>query len=652
MLNHKHFNKQILLIIVYFILITSIFTCPSGKFRCKSQVCVDNPKDCPILSCPINIPFKCHNGACVQDESFCDLLNGCPFNKPYKSKRGTCFINQSDSDKEDDFICKNENYKKCPDGSCIEKSEDCPQNNGCPLNMKKCADGSCVFEKEVCSIVVCPYEYPFKCRNGECRKIQSECEDLLKPEAGFIYCDNIFKGKNYFLCGDGTCAPSTDHCKPLIACPANWVMCDSLICKPTYNHCPEFSKNCPSDRPIRCNTGKCEVKEANCNALICKENEFYCPKTNTCALSSVKCDMTLQIDSCVISNKSCDNIQISSHHDLNIKFKLSSNSTEFIGKLHVAANIYSTLSNRINNQIGSLTIKQITNEEINSIKFNNTNTSYIDLVKVIPETDGILTYNSSILSTPFHIHIDFNGRASNLDFNGTFEIKNRELEESVRSPFLSKNTAFDNSTMTSKEESIPVVYKRLITPNDYCLAAYNQTSNYFECIDRKIKYNQNEYRINKVGLYAVILNPERSSIKGDSNFVINNFFLVFGIFIGLMIFVALIFFIITKVLRFREKYQDTKKRVDNLKNQLLEFKEMTTDVIGQTLRDNLEGIIFTKNPYHQIGSNSGTNSYLSEKESRVEDLEKKCKFLIALFKSKEEEMKMKEKLLDELNKGL
>jgi len=54
-------------------------------------------------------------------------------------------------------------------------------------------------------------------------------------------------------------------------------------------------------------------------------------------------------------------------------------------------------------------------------------------------------------------------------------------------------------------------------------------------------------------------------------------------------------YIFTRVARYRTKYHSQKKRLENVEDQINELMNMTTDSLGMSLRDKIEGIAFKKN---------------------------------------------------------
>ena len=95
----------------------SIKGCPRGFELCEDGTCATSQQECKPVICPAHLSYRCLDGFCVEDISYCDeTSNGCPHNAAYK----------------------------CPDGSCVaDMKTDCPDNVECELGKTLCPDGSC-----------------------------------------------------------------------------------------------------------------------------------------------------------------------------------------------------------------------------------------------------------------------------------------------------------------------------------------------------------------------------------------------------------------------------------------------------------------------------------------------------------------------------
>lgn len=266
--------------------------CPIGYTKCESEVCRIDVNTCPKLECPIDRPYQCPEGVCVEEKKYCDnSKNGCPFNKPYKSKDGTCVKSTSDIINHTSVVCTKDNYVVCPNGSCAERYELCPSINGCPENYTACADGSCKENGvEKCKISICPISEPIKCLNGLCVESNSMCPNNASIQ-GYLECDKEFPNKGYSMCADGRCVPSPDHCRPVLNCPKDHFKCDDLTCKLSLDLCPKSSQNCPESKPVRCSrSGICSVSLEDCNRdNSCEDTGLLRCNNNRCVTNLEDC---------------------------------------------------------------------------------------------------------------------------------------------------------------------------------------------------------------------------------------------------------------------------------------------------------------------------------------------------------------------------
>ena len=67
-----------------------------------------------------------------------------------------------------------------------------------------------------------------------------------------------------------------------------------------------------------------------------------------------------------------------------------------------------------------------------------------------------------------------------------------------------------------------------------------------------------------------------------------------------------------------------------------DFKNFSTDSPGQTIGDNILGIVYTRNPSHSIVSTNIAS--IQSIETKIEDLQRKCKKIEESNKSFEEKI--------------
>ena len=91
----------------------------------------------------------------------------------------------------------------------------------------------------------------------------------------------------------------------------------------------------------------------------------------------------------------------------------------------------------------------------------------------------------------------------------------------------------------------------------------------------------------------------------------------------------------SRILRYREKYKEKKEKLFNLNSQIEDFKNMSTDCPGQTLGDNIAGIVYSRNPSHSIVVSS---SSVQNKENQIEELQRRCKNVEVINRQYEEKI--------------
>ena len=183
--------------------------------------------------------------------------------------------------------------------------------------------------------------------------------------------------------------------------------------------------------------------------------------------------------------------------------------------------------------------------------------------------------------------------------------------------------------------------KRLFNPNDACFSKLSDDGKTWQCIQRKNNTNQNFFIFNDPGIYAVLLQPFNFVIRNrenqkPQNIILDNLTLISIItgstFVGLIV----ISYIFLRILRYREKYKENQSKLINLNNQMDDFKNFSTDSPGQTIGDNILGIVYTRNPSHSIVSTNIAS--IQSIETKIEDLQRKCKKIEESNKSFEEKI--------------
>ncbi|KAK7063304.1 hypothetical protein SK128_015289 [Halocaridina rubra] len=281
--------------------------CPENKIaRCQSStLCLDlmdlcdgepacpggedeDPRFCRSFPCPLDRPFRCRSGKCIEkrglcdgvfkdceegedeDLDYCSRVHSCPDSQPFKCDYGICIPERmlcdgsyNCLDAADELVCTKRNCPaerpfKCLNGICISMEKVC---NGV---VDGCDDGS---DESNCTEIVCPVSRNFKCNDGRCID-------------GWLRCD-----------GNNDCTDGSDetNCKPEIpssterqepSCPVGQFLCgngacisDKQVCD-GRRHCIHGEderdckhRTCPTDRPHRCGDGTCVVSAPPCDGI-------------------------------------------------------------------------------------------------------------------------------------------------------------------------------------------------------------------------------------------------------------------------------------------------------------------------------------------------------------------------------------------------
>ena len=613
-----------------------------NKEKCPDGHCVDKQSNFDEvcfneIGCPLIKPYRCSNNECVSSFNECPVHQLCDSSKPYLCGDGSCVYNYA--------FC-NVLYP------CDENEERCEFNKYCVDKNKK--NNLCISIKNLC-----PQASPIKCPNGACVKdILSCAETQNKPTCNEdeFFCETLHKclsdkiecigenrvlnknnnNNNYnngcpssspYICYDGTCVSDIKLCPILPSCKIGKYRCENGICVDSLEKCNNLLKLSSSDTcppgQTKCIDGICRNNCNDVQYLGCNVNEFHC-SNGMCVKDILECIGYSMCDNiyspfrcmdgstCVNDISNCDiiyrqgkiypiNYSFNIYNSIDIDFIFDLNN-KIIGKIHFDGNSLK-IKNSYNINYGILKITQISDNFIkNNEKLYNTSSSFMfNITNTIPYSEGKLTYENSILSAIFNISSD-------------------SIQNEFRLPGL---LTIKHNYYISDE----------LLPEDYCLAKLknsfdlNAENNHWICVDRQKTLEQITYKIDSLGIYAVILNPIRAKEKIDSkNFYVEHFQ---GIFLSILITISIggiIFYIFSRLIRFREKYKETQKKIKMLKLLQEEYERMTTDVFGQTLGDNILGLVYTKNPTFMLNENDVKNND-TKLEEEVELLIKKCKKL-------------------------
>ena len=108
----------------------------------------------------------------------------------------------------------------------------------------------------------------------------------------------------------------------------------------------------------------------------------------------------------------------------------------------------------------------------------------------------------------------------------------------------------------------------------------------------------------------------------SKSFFFENIKVLLIIVIVVLIISAVSFYIFSRVSRYRTKYKENKYKIALLQQQKEEYEQMSTDVFGQTLGDNILGLVYESNPCYEQKEVDAQGKTLEEE---IEIIQQKCK---------------------------
>ena len=681
--------------------------CEEGKIRCPTGRCVENNTEifrsqCSNnIGCPLNKPYRCSNGKCVESEQKCDVTTiienenssgtlisniVCDESKPYLCRDKSCVT--------DPNFCKSSlgcqgNQKPCYNGYCIDSDskEDCTKFEGfCPIaNPIHCPSGTCVDDIVKCStsfkIPICS-EGEFYCaRLNQCLKRKLDCfifyekaflkeekktsrtlfelesnenfivnplndEDFIKSHKknnkknkeilSFIkenenvsdlpvQDDSDIEKIDGVFCFDGTIASSYKECPIVPACKMGQYRCENGGCAYDKKSCIEdVDYVCKNDEK-KCPDGLCHK---NCNEVFfhgCKVGQYQCTN-GLCVQDKYDCighsmcpELTLPFrcmnGECKGSPDECELIErlgtvkkvTYSFNKMNkIEFSFAyDNNKRPIGKIEIPGNGFDFKSDYARFHIREIPSSILHDSEL----YNNSAEFLFNVSNSIYGSEGVINFENSVMSPIFKFYSENNdGDEIKFNLSGTINIAHNEYDDA------------------------PGLFYY-----DYCLAklkGYNmekdiiQGNNKWDCVERQSAEGQTEFELKEFGVYAIILSPvrEKANYFGDSkakNFFLENVKVILIVLACVVVVIALVFYIFLRVTRYRQKYHENKAKILLLQQQKQEYENMTTDIFGQTLGDNINGIVYKANPAYTVKEEikkSGTSL-----EEEIEKLQIECR---------------------------
>lgn len=572
---------------------TTISCSEFNPVLCADKSCVSDSKFCNVLyPCPINNPFRCNNGYCTKDESACkNIADLCPLSSQIKCPTGKCVQNILECSQEFNLeICKDNEFFCATSSSCVTSAASCIGADiaaGTKSGSVRLLQDENLRSNLSIPIVTgtyspengCPVSSPYSCYDGTCRNMREECP--LLPACNMME----------YRCPNGSCQKDPSKCKENnVICEQGFNKCEDGLCR---KECPSYN-GCGLAAPFQCTNGMC-VK----NLLECVGYSM-CPKNSPFRCMDGNC--VADFNSCIplkrLNSVSKMTVSVSKFNELNLEFAFDRNRRP-IAKLYIPGNSINIISNNStearNMNYTNLYIDEIPHSSLYNVfvNYNNSDALTYNVSNALPASDGVLGFENSVLSPIFEISGDLIDEK--LQHLSTIQIEH--------------NYYLQNKFMTS----------------DYCLAKL--INKQWICVDRKKTDEQTFFVFDSFGIYAVVLNPLREYTVYDptksSNFFFENIKTLAIILASLFLLSIIIFYIFTRVIRYREKYKDNKEKMVNMQNQLEELKNMSTDVPGQTLGDNIAGIVFTRNPAHSVTNVVKGSAH--DLENEIEEIQRKCR---------------------------
>jgi hypothetical protein len=617
--------------------------CPLIKpHRCYDGTCVQKLEDCPIsVKCPPSKPFVCSDFRCVQNKSFCNKNVDCPnFKCP---KNGLC----SNSEKEcDNFnkYCPILSPIKCPNGLCVSEITDCQES----YLIEECKEGEffcslkakCLKNKSDCiglesikgektstnrilqnDLVIennCLNDLPFSCFDGTCR---SKKEDCPLP-------NSCLPGE--IRCPDSKCVKDKNKCiseKDKFECLVGFKKCNDGICR---KNCQGFN-GCPLENPYQCFNGRCVKNQIECMGYSMCQNGYYRCFNGECQKNPEDCEDIKRLYS-----PSKHSLTYSAYNKLELDLVLDKNKRS-IASLYLPANVISSNYTKNGNQYFEIKIEEVNQSYLRNLDYNydQLNDFQYIIAKTIKDSDGDLNYENSVLSTIVKITCPDCGE----------KLKHPGILKLEHNQYNNINLSHENYCLAKLENDKWRCFDTIIDDkNSKCNS--EKKENEILCGSRKKKNEQNTFAIDSFGIYAVVLipiNKEEKKIFGK-NIFFENLELVILSFIISSLVIFILYHVFVRILRYRTKYLDNKKKIQFKKEAVSDMMNIKLEFPGATVGDITEKIQFIPNPAFKF---TGVNKDpIKQKEEEIDRMSTKA---IQIDKINSELILEIEKIRDEYN---
>ena len=603
--------------------------CPLVKpIKCYDNLCVRTESECKsIIKCTFFKPYQCPDLRCVEDEKFCNTYNECPEKYPVKCNNGLCTLEAKICNEISD-LCPLLAPIRCLSGHCVANFVECENGNyieECQNNKFFCKiRGECVNTKVECiglesvkggkSLTTrilenksnkipenhCSEQTPFSCFDGSCREKRQDCpipKACLRSET---------------KCPDGSCTNDSINClNKSVECLIGYILCNDGLCR---KECPYYN-GCDLDKPYQCTNGRCVKNEMECLGFsMCKEKKFRCIN-GECKNNPLDCGEIKRLFS-----PEKISITISKYDSFNNDLVYDNNRKSLVN-LKIPANSFNITNAKIYSKIQ---INEVSHSELRNISYiyDTTFDEFPFLISdAIKDSDGDLTFENSVLSPIINITCpDCDEYFLNA---GLLRIEHDQYESNnllsydyycLAKLIDKKWNCFDTLPFNSSN----------INDVEFKKCEENDDKKTF-CNSRKKNEMQNEFAIDSFGVFALVIIPVNKKIEEKilENVILDNLRLV--LIIGAVTFVVIfiLYFIFVRILRYRTKYLDNKKRIKNIVNEVKYMMNLSLAFPGATIGDAINGINFEANPSFKFKET--IKSPVLELESEIEKLNYKCK---------------------------
>ena len=599
---------------------TNNIGCPlSTPYRCSNGDCVKSERNCDVTSvldgdklrsnviCDASKPYLCSDKTCVSDTKFCKVTVDCPSGMQ-KCDNGYC-ISQNASCTTFSGFCPEANPIHCPSGTCVDDIVKCTT----PFNIPTCEEGEfycvrlnkCLRNKLDCLIYIENALEKNTNINNDVRLLNEDEENVVNPlnDKEFIKLhrrkiislkeEEDSKDKDIdkiegTICYDGTIATGDEKCPIVPACKIGQYRCDNGACASDLSLCPvdesyiclPGQKKCPDGLCHKdCSEVAfhgCEVNQYQCSNGQCLEDKYDCIGHSMC--SDPAYPFRCISGECKSDPEECDLIErLGNVKNLTYSFnKMNKIAFNFAydSNGHNIANIeIPSNALKLSKDHSKIFLQEVSSSLLHdSSLYNNSAEFLFNISNSIYGSEGVLNFENSVMSPVFK----FYSKEENIEFKfpGKINIVHNEYEASSLYYY------------------------------DYCLAKLNGFD------------------------LTVILNPLRNKANYFSDSATKNFFLenvkiILIVLAVVIVVIAVVFYIFSRVTRYRKKYHANREKIMLLKQQREEYENMTTDIFGQTLGDNMNGIVYKANPAYTVTDEikkAGTSL-----EDEIEKLQIECK---------------------------